>query len=214
MATPAELSLRFQRRHCDPQILLLQPRRFGAGTVEIPINQAGFARWLQEPPVKGWLALVCGMAAVWLPTVVRAAVNGVVTGCEFTPYLPFVLICAILLRWWQAAIVALVSVAILGGMFQGSMPHVMPCFIPAASIFLGASAVMIGIIVLIRRAARAIESRAVEEPSSAGLRFSLDRGEVWASWYGNGRPVRLGSQRNVAEVMEDFLAQESGKRSS
>ena len=73
--------------------------------------------------MKGWLALACGMAAVWLPTVVRAAVNGVVTGCEFTPYIPFVLICAILLRWWQAAIVALVSVAILGGMFEGSMRH-------------------------------------------------------------------------------------------
>jgi len=73
------------------------------------MNQAGFARWLQEPPVKGWLALACGMAAVWLPTVVRAAVNGVVTGCEFTPYIPFVLICAILFRWWQAAIVALVN---------------------------------------------------------------------------------------------------------
>lgn len=176
--------------------------------MEIPMNQAGFARWLQEPPVKGWLALVCGMAAVWLPTVVRAAVNGVVTGCEFTPYIPFVLICAILLRWWQAAIVALVSVAILGGMFEGSM-HMMPCFISAATIFLAASAVMIGITVLIRRAVRSMESRSKEDPSS-GLRFSLDRGEVWASWHGAGRPLRLGAHRIVSEKMEDFLAHKSG----
>jgi hypothetical protein len=173
------------------------------------MNQPGFARWLREPPVKGWLALVCGMAAVWLPTIVRAAVNGVVTGCEFTPYLPFVLICAILLRWWQAGIVALVSVAVLGGMFQGSMPHVMPCFIPAALIFLAGSAMMIGITVLIRGAIRSTEKRSGEDPSS-GLSFSLDRGEVWASWNGAGRPVRLGTQRSVSEKMQDFLAQRNG----
>jgi hypothetical protein len=170
--------------------------------------QGGFARWLQEPPVKGWLAIVCAMIALWLPTTVRAAVNGVVTGCEFTPYLPFVLICAILLRWWWAAIVALASVAILGGMFQGSMPRVMPCFIPAAAMFLGAAAVMIGVMVLIRGAVRSTAGRAAAEPSS-GLHFSLDRGEVWASWHGAGRPVRLGAQRSVSKKMEDFL-RESG----
>jgi hypothetical protein len=38
--------------------------------------------------------------------------------------------------------------------------------------------------------------------------FSLDRGQVWASWYGQGPPVLLGSQRRVGEMMKDFLAHE------
>jgi hypothetical protein len=56
---------------------------------------------------------------------------------------------------------------------------------------------------------------ALQKPhrDSGGLVFSLEKGEVWASWYGQDVPVRLGSQRKVAEMMEDFLAQEQlGKR--
>ena len=73
-------------------------------------------------PLTGWLALLGAIAAVALPTVVRVAVNGVVTGCEFTPYLPFVLISAILLGWKHAIAVALASVVVLGGLFFGSAP--------------------------------------------------------------------------------------------
>jgi hypothetical protein len=43
--------------------------------------------------------------------------------------------------------------------------------------------------------------------SPAGLIFSLDRGEAWASWYGSGASIRLGPQEEVAAMMEDFLAQ-------
>ncbi|HWL75611.1 MAG TPA: hypothetical protein VNQ74_17220, partial [Burkholderiaceae bacterium] len=69
--------------------------------------------------MSGWLALLCGIGAVAVPTIVRVAVNGVVTGCEFTPYLPFVLLSAIFLGWKQAIAVALASVAVLGGLFFG-----------------------------------------------------------------------------------------------
>jgi len=62
--------------------------------------QTGLHRWLQAPLVTGRLALLCGIAAVAVPTIVRAAIDGVVTGCEFTPYLPFVLITALALGWW------------------------------------------------------------------------------------------------------------------
>jgi len=41
-----------------------------------------------------------------------------------------------------------------------------------------------------------------------GIVFSLEQDQVWASWYGQGAPVRLGSRRKVADMMEDFLAQE------
>lgn len=174
--------------------------------------QAGWTRWLQSPPVSGWLALLCATVALAIPTLVRASVSGVVTGCEFTPYLPFVAVCAILLRWWQAGAVALASVVILGGLVGGSSAYRMDCFMPAAGIFLAAAAMMIGVALFVRRVISTIRTRLTEDPSG-GIVFSLEKGEVWASWYGDGRPIRLGSERKVSEMMEDFLAQsEIGKR--
>ena len=174
--------------------------------------RAGWTRLLILPPLTGRLALLCAVVAVALPTLVRAAVNGVVTGCEFTPYLPFVLICAILLRWWQAGAVVLASVGILGGLFGGSQPHDLDCFVSAAGIFLASSAMMIGIAVSVRHLISALRNRGADE-SAGGIVFSLEKGEVWASWYGHGAPAHLGSQRKVSEMMEDFLAQvEVGKR--
>lgn len=170
------------------------------------------ARWIQAPPAAGWLALVVGLAAVWVPTVIRLALTGVVTGCEFTPYLPFVLICAILLRWWQASAVALASVATLGGLFGGSPAFQLSCFMPAAGIFLASSAVMIGFPILVRVGVRALQRPGASE-ESGGIVFSVESGDVWASWHGQGAPVRLGSRRRVAETMEDFLSQaERGNR--
>jgi hypothetical protein len=168
--------------------------------------RAGLIRWLKAPPVTGWSALMCAVGAVALPTAIRMAISGAVTGCEFTPYLPFVLLCAILLRWWKAAAVALASVAMLGGLLGGSPAVELPCFVPAAGIFLAASAMMIGFASLVRREIAAICGRRTDDPAG-GIVFSLEKGEVWASWYGHGRPVRLGTQRKVAEMMEDFLAQ-------
>jgi len=167
---------------------------------------ARFSKWLQAPFLTGRVALLCAIVAVGLPTAVRAAVNGVVTGCEFAPYLPFVLLCAILLRWWQAGAVALSSVAILGGLFGGPPSHDLSCFLSAAGMFLGASAMMIFIAVLVRHAITTIQNRVTDKPSG-GIVFSLEKGEVWASWYGDGRPVRLGPQTMVSHMMEDFLAQ-------
>ncbi len=176
--------------------------------------RAGLTRWVHAPPVTGPLALLCGFAAVALPTAVRAAIDGVVTGCEFTPYLPFVLLSAILMRWWHAAAVALLSVAVLGGLFIGPLvdPHGITCFASGAGIFLASSAMMIGIVILFRRVFGAMLNRGADE-SPGGIVFSLDDGKVWASWYGQGPPVLLGSQKKVSGMMEDFLAQEEvGKR--
>ena len=169
--------------------------------------RAALTRWLQAPPVTGWMALVFALAALWIPTIIRLSVNGVVTGCEFTPYLPFILLCAILLRWWQAGAVALAAVAILGGVLAGSPYHNPSCFAPAAAIFLASSAVMIGVAILVRSVINALQKRGADE-SSGGIVFSLEKGQVLASWYGQGSPVLLGSQRKVSAMMEDFLAQE------
>ena len=167
----------------------------------------GFNRWLRAPLLTGHRAISCAILALALPTLVRAAVNGVVTGCEFTPYLPFVFLCAVMLRWWQAGAVALASVAILGDVFGGPPRHMLalPCFLPSAGIFLAASAGMIAIAVLVRQVIATMQK---PDDSSGGIVFSLEKGEVWASWYGHGQPVRLGSRHTVANMMDDFLKQE------
>jgi hypothetical protein len=169
-------------------------------------------QFLRAPVLDGRLALLCAIAAVAIPMVVRAAVNGSVTGCEFTPYLPFVLISAILLRWWQASAVALASVAIMGGLFVGPPDelHGQSCFISAAGMFLGASAIIVVVAATVRRVIADIQRRS---ETAGGIVFSLEKGQVWASWYGSGPPMRLGPEKQVEAMMEDFLAQqELGKR--
>ena len=173
-----------------------------------------FTRWLWTPVVTGRSAIFFTILAVAIPTVVRAAVNGTVTGCEFTPYLPFVLLAAIMLGWRHAAAVALASVAVLGGLFAGPLSEFLgaPCAISAASIFLGSSAIIILSVTAVRRMIVELHIRRAGA-SNGGIIFSLDEGEVWASWNGSGPPLRLGSQDSVEAMMQDFLAQgELGRR--
>ena len=107
--------------------------------------RGGLVRLLSSPPLTGWQALLCGVAAIAVPTIIRLVTGGTMTGCEFTPYLPFVLVSAILLTSWLAAAVAFVSVAIMGGLFAGppSPSFDFVCFASAALIFLASSAAMI-----------------------------------------------------------------------
>jgi hypothetical protein len=173
--------------------------------------RARLTQWVHEPPLTGGLAILCGIGLVALPTGLRAAVSGVVTGCEFTPYLPFVLLAAILLRWPLAGAVAIGAVSVMGGFFVYPLRDA-ACFASSAGIFLAGSAIIIGTIVLARRVMASIQSRGSDE-TSGGIVFSLEEGQVWASWYGQGPPLVLGSQRKVAAMMKDFLAQvELGKR--
>jgi hypothetical protein len=147
------------------------------------------------------------VALVALPTLIRLAVNGVVAGCEFTPYLPFVLISAILLRGWVAGAVTLASVAVMGGALGGVPVHGWSCFIDSALMFLASSAVMIGVAILVRTTVAALQKGGSDE-SAGGVIFSLEKGQVWASWYGQDSPMLLGSHHRVTEMMEDFLKQE------
>ena len=158
-------------------------------------------RLLASPLARGWTGLACAAAAVALPTGFRAAIDGAVTGCEFTPYLPFVLLAAVLIGWWQAGAVALLSVAILGGLFGAAGPMFdMPCFISAAATFAGASAVIIAFVMIVRRVLAGAAMHGSDD-ETGGVVLSLEQGDVWASWYGQGRPVRLGSQRKVTEML-------------
>jgi hypothetical protein len=170
------------------------------------VVRTNLKRWFCSP-LQGWQALVCATLALALPTVVRSAVNGVITGCEFTPYLPFVFICAVLLRWWQAGLVAFASLALLGGLFEGlpSQHLAEACFVTSAAIFLAASAGLIAFALVLQRFITGLQT---PDEAAGGVVFSLDRGEVWASWYGHDYPLRLGTRRKVRTMMEDFLKQE------
>lgn len=173
--------------------------------------RAELVRRLRALPLQGRLALLAGVACVAFPTAIRAAGSGVVTGCEFTPYLPFVFLASVVLRWWQAGLVTLAAVAILGGSFLVPV-HDLQCFQSAAAVYLASAAMIIGSVVLIRSCLTAMLGGGGDE-SLGGIVFSLEKGEVWASWYGQGAPVLLGSEHKVSEMMEDFLAQvEIGKR--
>jgi hypothetical protein len=171
------------------------------------IMRGGLMLWLQRLPLTGRSALFTAIALVALPTAVRAAVHGVITGCEFTPYLAFVFLGALLLRWWIAAGVALASVAILGGFFVTPV-HQTACFISSAAMFLGSSVAIVGIVIALRGIIAAMQRRGTGN-STNGIVFSLRDGEVWASWYGEPVPLRLGSRRKVSEMMKDFLEQEA-----
>ena len=174
---------------------------------------ANIARLLVQRPLTRAQALLCATVALGAALLVRAAVDDMVTGCEFTPYLPAVLVSAILLRWWQAAVVALGAPVLHGMVFMGAPWHFLDsaCFQSTGGIFLLSSAVIIGIAVIVRHVI-ALQRRGAEN-SSGGIVFSLEKGEVWASWYGTGLPVHLGDRNRVAMMMDDFLAQlELGKR--
>ncbi len=158
---------------------------------------------------------VLASIAVVVPTIIRWLVDDTVNGIIFSPYLPFVLLAAVLLEWRYAAVVALSSAAAADFLFME------PRFqLPAGAtdafgiaVFLGTSAM----IILLAQAARGIVQRlsvpAAFEPFPTGVIFSLERGQAWASWTGSKSRLRLGPEAEVAEMMQDFLAQlELGKR--
>ncbi len=164
---------------------------------------------LLRAPIGGIPALIFGLTAIIVPTLIRASVDGVVSGTAFSPYIPFVLVSALFLRWPYAVGVALASSVVADMMFVE--PRYV--FIAGAtdvfgmSIFLAASAIAI---CLVRACKSYIRG---PRPIGEGIIFSLDQGHAWASWYGTGSRVRLGSKDEVAEMMKDFLLQlELGER--
>lgn len=170
---------------------------------------------LLAQPFAGRVALLWGLIAVMAPTAVRQSVDGVVTGLAITPYLPFVLISAVVLEWRQAALVATASVVVADTLFVGTPGHFLegPADMLAVSLFAIIAAMFIGFVQLVRGVVAEMRKPARAQQLSSGIIFSLEQGEAWASWYGTGSTVCLGPRDEVAEMMQDFLAQvELGKR--
>lgn len=168
-------------------------------------------KWLVATPLAGKQALLCAVAALAVPTLLRESVDGIVVGIGFTPYSPFVLLSAILLGWRQASVVALASAVLGDALFVGPSYQLIegPTDVFGVVAFLVTSALIIGLVQAVRTAFEDL----VCPTSGGGVIFSLERGQAWASWPTAGFHLRLGPQDEVVEMMTDFIAQvEFGKR--
>jgi len=162
-------------------------------------------KWVVATPIAGKQAFLCAVITIAVPSLIRAAVDNIVTGIGFSPYFPFVVLAAILLDWKGATIVALVSAALGDALFVGSNYLLLegPTDVFGVSVFLVASALIIGLVHAIRTAFADLVGPTV----TGGIMFSLKDGQAWASWPTAGYHLRLGPRDDVAEMMRDFVAQ-------
>lgn len=156
----------------------------------------------------GW-ALFWAVAAVATPTLIRLSVQDFVTGCGTVTYVPFILLSALFLGWRFAIPVVLGSAYFADALFMGH-GHLLlegPCDIYGMTAFLIGSALMVVSVEAVRHEVQNMPGPVGSREGTAGIVFSLEDGQAFASWYGNPSGIRLGSQEEVAEMMEDFLAQ-------
>ena len=174
-----------------------------------------FRRLLLAPPLSGKLAIACTIALIGLPTLIRYSVKGMVMGVECLTYCPFVLLSAILMGWRYTAVVAVGSALICDYLFIGA-PHQFfesDADFFGIGVFLSYCLLIIGAVQGVRMLVPQFPRRADPNEVLSGIIFSLEGGQAWASWTGADAPVQLGPCDEVAEMMEDFLAQvELGKR--
>lgn len=172
------------------------------------MSRAELTKRLMMPSVTGSKAIGFAVLCVAIPTMIRAAVDGFVTGCEFSIFLPFVLVAAIFMEWRYAAIVALASVGLADYLFMTHTAFISgPCDVYVVSVFLTISTLIIGLINGIRVRFSGILSTDRSEFASGQVVFSLEDNQAWAGWHGRKAMVQLGTKDDVAEMMEDFLAQ-------
>jgi len=170
---------------------------------------------LEKPTVTGTLALGWAIAAVVVPTAFRLLFDHAITGVAFSPYLPFVLFAAIFLGPRHAAAIAAASAIVADLLF------IDPRFVPLAgptdlfgmAVFLATAALVIMLVQTARHIVEACVKPAPCGENQTGIIFSLERGQAWATWAGCQKPLRLGPQGEVTDMMQDFLAQiEVGNR--
>jgi hypothetical protein len=161
---------------------------------------------LQRPPLTGAAAILFGLAAVVVPTLIHDVVRSSGTGLAFIVYVPSVVLAALFMRSWQAAFVAF-ACATAGDWFfleQSDRITFSASDLIGVPVFLASSALIIGVV-------RAINSFVHEYflPSATPDKviFSEEKGHAWAHWHSDRPSLPLGPHDEVAEMMEDYLAQ-------
>ena len=69
------------------------------------------------------------------------------------------------------------------------------------------STLIIGLVQVIRAKFASVITTDRSKFASGQVVFSLEDNQAWAGWHGHKAMVQLGSKDDVAEMMEDFLAQ-------
>lgn len=178
------------------------------------MNRAELKRWLLSPSVTGYQAIIWCLIAVVIPTMFRISVDELVTGVVVAPFFPSVLLSAIFLGARYASGVTVASAAVADAFFIGPPLEFFegPSDIIALGVFFVASVMIIAFVQLVR-GMLADAGQLEGTPGRKGnVVFSLEKGQAWAGWHGERSRVQLGPQEEVAEMMEDFLAQvELGK---
>lgn len=168
--------------------------------------------WLRKAPLEGGPALAFSLIAAAIPTLIRLTVFTGMNDFQCITFCPFVLATAIAAGWRFAIAVAIASAAVCNTLmgppyiFHWEEPELVGMII-----FLAYCSLVIVLVHLVRKQSERADERAADP--SDGIVFSLEAGQAWASWRGTDAPVRLGTEKEVAVMMEDFLAQlELGKR--
>lgn len=167
------------------------------------------SKMLLAPPATGKRALFYGVVLIAVPTLVRLFLGLFIDRLPFFPYIPFVIIAAALLDWRSASAVALGSWVIADLLFlEPQYQLTFGTYELIGFVIFAASTVLI--IILVEAVRLIVENSlrpARPDAFSTPVVFSLEGGQAWASWYGSHSWVRLGPEEEVAEMMEDFLAQ-------
>jgi hypothetical protein len=172
-------------------------------------------RLLTAPPLTGRQMLLCAIVALALPTLLRASIQGAVQGVGFSPYVPFVMLSALSLDWRVATLVALVSATLGDYFFVGQPFQLLESSNDVIGMFF--FGIVSALAILLARTLRKVAADPLwlngPDEASEGVIFSLGNGQAFVSWYGQRSFVPLGPEDEVAEMMEDFLAQRAlGRR--
>ena len=179
------------------------------------IGSGFLQRALRGPAFAGNQALLFGIVAVAAPTLIRAAVDGLVSTAVFLTYTPFVLLSALLLTPRQTAVVVLACASVAHFVFTepylalGTSPN----DLFSVGIFLINSVLIIGLVKMVRNSIDDCLAPNVSGEISSSVIFSEKEGEAWVSWHSARPSVKLGPHKEVARMMEDYIAQvELGER--
>ena len=169
------------------------------------------SKLLLAPPAIGIRALLYVIVLILVPTAIRQIRDSFLAGhLSFLIYVPFVIMAAILLRWTYAAAVALASWAVANVLFLEPRYQFTLDRVEEVSfvIFALSGALLIALIEAVRRIVEnSLRPARPDTSFTTPVVFSSERGQAWASWYGSHSWVRLGPEDEVAECMQDFLAQ-------
>lgn len=174
------------------------------------LHERASRRPLRASALTGRRSQIFAVAAIVVPSLLWLMLPQVASVGVFLTYVPFVLLSAVVLKPHDAALVALASALVADFFFmdpQWSL-SVSPNDLFGMGMLLIISAFSIFLVGIVRGHVPGSH----DEPSGSVI-FSEKGGEAWVNWHGGKPPVKLGPHKDVAEMMEDYIAQvELGER--